>query len=123
MYEARYAGRNPLFAMPPALVEINADGMDAFRISPDEAWRVMRTQWRMAGEVKGPVEGGGRASGYFTSSSGVMIYTGDALPPEFSGNAFLAEPAGNLVHREVLSPQGVGVIGHRATDERNVEFA
>ncbi|HEX4794198.1 MAG TPA: PVC-type heme-binding CxxCH protein [Humisphaera sp.] len=122
MYEARYAGRNPLYAMPPALVEINADGMDAFRISPDEAWRVMRTQWRMAGEVKGPVEGGGRASGYFTSSSGVTIYTGDALPPEFSGNAFIAEPAGNLVHREVLSPQGVGVVGHRAADEKNIEF-
>jgi putative membrane-bound dehydrogenase-like protein len=122
MYDAKYAGRNPLYSMPPALIDIVADGSEVFRISPDEAWRVLRTQWRVAGAVTGPVEGGGRPSGYFTSSSGITIYTGDALPAEFSGNAFVAEPAGNLVHREVILPDGVGVVAHRPPDEKNAEF-
>ena len=122
MYDAEYAERNPLYAMPPALVDIFADGMDVYRISPEEAWRVLRTQWRVAGQVSGPVEGGGRASGYFTSCSGVTIYSGDALPPQFAGNAFIAEPANNLVHREVITPDGVGVIGHRAPEEKTSEF-
>ena len=34
----------------------------------DEPWRVLRTKWRVDGTVKGVVEGGGRASGYFTGA-------------------------------------------------------
>ena len=65
MYEARYGGRNPFFAMPPALLPIAADGAagEVFRLSPEEPWRVLRTQWRVAGLTTGPVEGGGRSSG------------------------------------------------------------
>lgn len=122
MYDARYATRNPLYAMPPALADVNADGSDVFRISPEEAWRVLRTKWRVAGKATGPIEGGGRAGGYFTGVSGVTIYTGDALPPEFQGNAFSGEVANNLLHREVISPDGVGVVAHRAPDEQNAEF-
>ena len=43
-------------------------------------------------------------------------------PDEFRDNAFIGEVANNLVHREVISPQGVGVVGHRAADERDAEF-
>lgn len=122
MYEAGYATRNPLYAMPPALVDVNADGSDVFRISPEEAWRVLRTKWRVAGKATGPIEGGGRAGGYFTGVSGVTIYTGDALPEEFRENAFSGEVANNLLHREVISSDGVGVVAHRAADEQNAEF-
>lgn len=122
MYDARYAARNPNYAMPPALVDVNADGPDVFRISPEEAWRVLRTKWRVAGKATGPIEGGGRAGGYFTGVSGVTMYTGDALPPEFRDNAFSGEVANNLLHREVISPDGVGVVAHRAPDEQNAEF-
>lgn len=122
LYDARYAGRNPLYAMPPALADVNADGADVFRISPEEAWRVMRTKLRVAGKVTGPIEGGGRAGGYFTGVSGITAYTGDALPAEFRDNVFSGEVANNLVHREVISPDGVGVVAHRAADEQNAEF-
>jgi putative membrane-bound dehydrogenase-like protein len=121
-YDARYAARNPLFAMPPALADVNADGPDIFRISPEEAWRVLRTKLRVTGRATGPIEGGGRASGYFTSCSGITMYTGDALPAEFRDNAFLGEPANNLVHRAVIAPDGVGVVAHRAPDEPKSEF-
>jgi putative membrane-bound dehydrogenase-like protein len=121
-YDARYAARNPLFALPPALADINADGPDVYRISPEEAWRVLRTKLRVTGRATGPIEAGGRAGGYFTSCSGITMYTGDALPPEFHDNAFVGEPANNLVHRAVISPEGVGVVAHRAADESKSEF-
>jgi len=90
--------------------------------APTNHGRVLRTQWRMSGKVTGPVEGGGRASGYFTGVSGITIYTGDALAEEFQNNAFIGEVAGNLVHREIIEPDGVCVIAHRAADEKKTEF-
>lgn len=121
MYDGRYAGRNPLFALPPPLVDVAA-GSDVYRITPEESWRVLRTRLRVAGQVPGPIEGGGRASGYFTGVSGIAIYTGDALPAPFQGNAFIGEVANNLVHRRVIAADGVGVVARRADDEPHSEF-
>ncbi len=47
-----------------------------------------------------------RHAGQFTAACGVKIFTGDALPPECSGNVFTCEPTGSLVHRAVLHPAG-----------------
>ena len=123
-YEDRYASRNPFFAMPPPRSSIAADGpaAEVFRISPDEPWRVIRTRWRVAGLVPGPVEGGGRPSGYFTGATGTTIYRGDAFPEEYRENAFIADCGSNLVHRKKLLPDGVGLIARRPDDEQQVEF-
>lgn len=123
-WDYRYASNNPRFSMPPALVDIPEDGpaAEVFRISPEEPWRVLRTRWRVAGAVTGPVEGGGRASGYFTSACGVTIYRGTALGPDFSGDAFIAEPSGNLVSRKKLFARGAIVTARRAGDEQKSEF-
>lgn len=124
MYEDRYAGRNPFYAMPKALVEIAVDGGAApvFRISPDEPWRVIRTQWRVAGKVSGPIEGGGKPSGYFTGATGVTIYRGNAFPDEFHDDAFIADCGSNLVHRKKVRPDGVTLKAERPADEQGVEF-
>src|SRR5205814_2237023 len=53
-------------------------------------------------------------TGFFTSACGVTIYDGDALPEEYRGNAFTCEPAGNLVHHDVLKPNGVTFTASRA---------
>src|SRR5882762_603296 len=53
-------------------------------------------------------------TGYFTSACGLMIYQGTGLPEDYRGNSFTCEPAGNLVHRDVLSPNGVTFIAKRA---------
>ncbi|MFP6854235.1 MAG: PVC-type heme-binding CxxCH protein, partial [Opitutales bacterium] len=123
-FEARYAN-NPEFAMPNPRVGIAADGSAApvFRISPDEPWRIVRTRWRIAGKVRGPVEGGGRVSGYFTAATGVTIYRGDAFGDGYLGNAFIADAGSNLVHRKVLRA-GEGIIprGERPADEQDTEF-
>jgi putative membrane-bound dehydrogenase-like protein len=124
VYEDRYAARNPYYTMPSPRVSIAADGpaAEVFRISPDEPWRVLRTQWRVAGLALGPIEGGGRASGYFTGATGVTIYRGDAYGEDFVDNAFIGDAGGNLVHRKKLIPDGIVMRAERPADERNVEF-
>jgi putative membrane-bound dehydrogenase-like protein len=124
MYEERYAARNRVYSLPRALVDIAVDGGAApvYRISPDEAWRVIRTQWRVAGKVPGPIEGGGRPSGYFTGATGVTIYRGDAYGEDFVGDAFIGDCGSNLVHRKKIRPDGVGLKAERPADEQNVEF-
>src|SRR4029434_6324831 len=70
MYDARaHSGAIPL---PPPAVDIPVEGPQAevFRQSPVEPWRVIRTQWLVSGAVKGPIVGGGGASGYFSGCAG-----------------------------------------------------
>ncbi len=126
MYDARYAGRNPFYAMPSARVSIAEDGpaAEVYRISPDEPWRIIRTRWRISGVVPGMVEGGGRVSGYFTGATGATIYRGDAFGPDFVDNAFIGDAGGNLVHCKKIypAPDGVGFVARRPDDEKNFEF-
>lgn len=127
LYEDDYAGRNPHFTMPPARSSIAVDGgaAEVFRISPDEPWRIIRTRWRVAGVVKGAVEGGGRVSGYFTGATGTTIYRGDAYGPEFVNNSFTGDAGGQLIHRKIIRPaaDGITLEGERPADERGFEFA
>ena len=63
----------------------------------------------------------------FTAVAAPTIYRGDRLPAELSGNAFVAEPSGNLVSRIIVDDDGKGLRGRKAyaqgefivsTDER-----
>jgi putative membrane-bound dehydrogenase-like protein len=115
MYEDRYVARNPYLAAPNPKVTISVEGAQSavFRISPVEPWRVLRTKLRVGGLAKGPIEGGGTPAGYFTGTTGVTIYRGDAWPGAFRGQAFVGEVASNIVHRKVLEPDGVGFRARR----------
>lgn len=44
-----------------------------------------------------------------TAACGPHIYRGDHFPAEFRGNAFVCEPSGNLISRQVLTAQGPGL--------------
>ncbi|MDZ4405888.1 PVC-type heme-binding CxxCH protein [Prosthecobacter sp.] len=127
VYDDQYANRNPYYQMPRAKESIAVDGgaAEVFRISPDEPWRIIRTRWRIAGVVKGAVEGGGRVSGYFTGATGTTIYRGDAYGPEFVNNSFSGDAGGQLVHRKIIKPSadGISLIGERPADEHGFEFA
>jgi putative heme-binding domain-containing protein len=120
-YDARFSSDLPL---PPPAVDIPIDGPQAevFRLSPDEPWRVLRTEWRATGKVKGLVEGGGRPSGYFTSACGVTIYRGDAWPAEYRGNAFIADCGSNLIHRKVMKEENGKLVALRGAGEEKREF-
>ncbi|MBL9181395.1 MAG: c-type cytochrome [Verrucomicrobiaceae bacterium] len=127
VYDDQYANRNPYYQMPPARQSIAVDGgaAEVFRLSPDEPWRIIRTRWRIAGVVKGAVEGGGRVSGYFTGATGTTIYRGDAYGPDFVNNSFSGDAGGQLVHRKIIKPSadGISLIGERPADEHGFEFA
>ncbi|MEX2315588.1 MAG: PVC-type heme-binding CxxCH protein [Pirellulales bacterium] len=116
MFEDRYLARNPAASAPAARVSIAADGPQAevFRTSPIEPWRVVRTRLRVTGEASGPIEGGGRAAGYFTGATGTTIYRGDAWPAQYAGNSFTGDVGSNIVHRKILEHDGVGFIAKRA---------
>ncbi len=120
MFEDRYIARNPyLAAVATPRVSIAADGPAAeiFRASPIEPWRVVRTRLRVAGVIPGPIEGGGRAAGYFTSASGIAIYRGSAAPA-LAGMAVVGEACGGLVHRKslALASDGLTLVARRIDD-------
>lgn len=58
----------------------------------------------------------------FTSACSPTIYRDDLFGPGFARNSFVCEPVHNLVHREILSPQGVTFTSRRADDEQQSEF-
>lgn len=120
LYEDRYLARNPYLAGPSPRRSIAADGpqADVFRTSPVEPWRIVRTRLRVSGLVPGPVEGGGRPAGYFTSATGITIYRGDAWPPNLKGLAIVGDVGSNLVHRKRLEENGVAFLARRI-DERS----
>lgn len=127
VYDSRYAVANPFYNMPGARKSIAVDGgaAEVFRLSPDEPWRIIRTRWRIAGVVKGAVEGGGRVSGYFTGATGTTIYRGDAYGPDFVNNSFTGDAGGQLIHRKIIrdADNGIDLIGERPADEHGYEFA
>lgn len=45
-------------------------------------------------------------AGTFTSACGLLVFGGDALGAGFVGNAFICEPAQNLIQRQVFRPEG-----------------
>ncbi len=115
MYEDRYVAANPFSIPLPSRVSIAADGPQAevFRKSPVEPWRIVRTRLRVSGKAKGPIEGGGRAAGYFTGATGVTIYRGNAWPSQWKGTAIVGDVGSNLIHRKKLSRNGLEFIAKR----------
>ena len=56
----------------------------------------------------------------YTAVCAPTVYRGDRLPAELYGNVFVAEPAGNLVSRIVVSDDGTRLRARKAYD--NAEF-
>jgi putative membrane-bound dehydrogenase-like protein len=118
MLDDRDLARNPYQSLPSPRISIAADGpqADVFRTSPVEPWREVRTRLRVKGIVPGPVEGGGRAAGYFTGATGITIYRGDAWPQADRGLAIVGDVGSNLIHRKRLRPHGLEFIAERIDD-------
>ncbi len=58
--------------------------------------------------------------GGFTAASGGVLYDGGAWPAEWTGGHFVTEPTINLVHHDVVKPEGVTFRASRARDEEFV---
>jgi putative membrane-bound dehydrogenase-like protein len=63
-----------------------------------------------------------RQGNAWTSGASVMVYRDTLFGPDFAENWFACEPVHNLVHREVLIPDGVTFTSRRAADEEFSEF-
>lgn len=108
--EEHYLKRNLQLAVESTRRVIALDGAKAevYRQSPVEPWRIVRTRLRRAGVIPGPIEGGGRAAGYFTAATGAMIYRGNAWPAEMRGQVFVGDVGSNILHRKQLTRRSVG---------------
>ena len=122
MFKDELIARNPYLKAPGGAVSIAADGPQGpvFRTSPVEPWRIVRTRLRVAGLAPGPVEFGGKVSGYFSSATGVTIYRGDAWPAEWQGSAIIGDVGSNLIHRKKLDRDALPFVAKRV--DENVDF-
>lgn len=106
--EDAYLNRNPHLVPPAANIEV----MEIPGAAP--VYPISRTLERFNAVGKG--------FNHFTSACSVMIYRGNGLGDEYNGDLFVCEPVHNLVHREVMTPQGVTYVGRRAPTEKTSEF-
>jgi len=114
-----YLTRNPLLPVSSVVHDVAAAGdqIRVYRSSPPEPWRVVNAARLMSqGDPRMP-RSEKNAAGFMTSACGVTIYRGDAYPAEFREQAFLAEPSGNLVHRQQLARTGVTFTSQRIDAE------
>lgn len=113
---ASYAAGSPLHDVAAA-----GDQIRVFRSSPPEPWRVVNAaRLTSQGDPRMP-RSEKNAAGFLTSACGVTVYRGDAYPDEFRQQMFLAEVAGNLIHRQQMQSTGVTFTSTRI-DEAS-EFA
>lgn len=105
--DEQYQKRNPHYVPPDGRVDIS--------IAPGAApvFPTSRTLPRF-NDV--------HAANRFTSACSAMIYRDDLFGPELKGNMFVSEPVHNLVHREIVTPNGVTFRSRRAEDEQDREF-
>lgn len=114
-----YLSRNSALAVGQLGEDISDHGRpDAkvYPISGPQAWRIERTSRRAAQEANRFRPTQLQANGYFTASCGVTVYRADLFPESHRGNLFVCDAAGNLVHRDVLSEDGVSMRASRANE-------
>jgi putative membrane-bound dehydrogenase-like protein len=108
----REMARNPHLQPPPAVLDIPDHGAAAkvFRISPFEDWRVERTRRRAdSADARRFSSGELVPGGFVTSGTGVAF---------FDGFAMVCDPANNLVHRDLLRPEGASFVAVRVDEGR-----
>ena len=93
----------------------NAAGANVQIAKDQSIWPVRVTPGVNRGYQKSILRDGKLAA--FTAACGPVIYRGDNFPPEFHGNAFVAEPAANLVHRDILMEKDAVVTATNADEK------
>lgn len=118
----RYLVRNPEAVTPP--IEAPSGDRRAYAISRPHPWRQKRAEdpayFEFYHSRYGPAES--EAGGWFTAACGPLVYLDHALPG-LHGHYFVCEPAGNLIHRALLEPDGPALKLRRAPGEERSEFA
>jgi len=119
----QYLIRAPLLEVRQVAQDISDHGRPSGPIYPlthPQHWRVQRTRLRQQRYNENQLNITEQVGGWFTAASGGTIYSGDVFPKEYWGNDFTGDVSANMVHRDVLIPDGVSFTAHRARDK--VEF-
>lgn len=109
LFPSRYAVRNPNHGLAAG---VNVRLADDLRV-----WPARVNPGINRGYQAGMLRDGRLAS--FTGACAPHVDRGGAFPPGFAGNAFVAEPCGNLVKRYALDELDDGSVKARAVDERD----
>ncbi len=115
----QYVRRAPLLEVPAFALNIYEDGKvpaPIFPLTGPQEWRKQRTalrQQRYDEQGSNRIE---RLSGFFSGASGGTVYTGDAWPESYRGSIFTGEVSANLIHRDVLTADGVTFKAARAKE-------
>ena len=119
----QYLARAPLLAVSAEAQDISDHGRPSARMYPltgPQEWRKERTSLRQERYNENDLHRTEQVGGWFTAASGSTVYSGDAWPAQYAGNVFTGDVSGNLIHRDLIYPDGASLRAHRAGDE--VEF-
>jgi putative membrane-bound dehydrogenase-like protein len=119
----QYLARAPLLEVRAVAQDISDHGRPSapmFPLTGPQEWRKERTQLRQQRYNENKMNVTEQVGGWFTAASGGTLYSGDAFPKEYAGNVFTGDVSANLVHRDILRPDGATFLAHRAKDK--VEF-
>jgi putative membrane-bound dehydrogenase-like protein len=127
-----YLTRSPFLDAGAPAEDISDHGRPSGRMYPltgPQAWRVERTRLRQKRyhendmEKVRPLDASTElVSGWFTAATGGTVYSGDQFPEQYRGNLFTGDVSGNLIHRDILRPQGILFTASRAPEEQQREF-
>jgi putative membrane-bound dehydrogenase-like protein len=120
----RYLYRHPHLPSKNSVVNVSDHDLEMYQQTPPPYWRAERTRRRQKQYAEEKLDRVEYAEDHFTGCSGGTVYDGDAFPPEYYGNIFTGDVAGNLVHRDVLvAPHGQATfLAKRDETEKTREF-
>ena len=108
--EERYITRNPKLAVKTTK-NVLANYSEPTRVFPAYALDAAPTRLNQP-----------QSLGHVTSACSPAPYRDALFGPEFATSVFVCEPVHNVVHREVLTQDGVTFLSRRAHDEQTSEF-
>lgn len=122
---AQYVARNPYLSVRRLVHGILESDGRMYSISAPEPWRSVRLKfWDKWVNTSHDMRAGRfpeqelAEKGYITGASGIEVFRGNALLPEYQGNAFVGEPAGNLVIRTELEERGPTFVARRVSTKK-----
>lgn len=120
----RYTHRHSYLPVTKAIASITDHEEIMFQETPPPYWRAERTKQRNKTFQENNLNRVEYAEDRFTGAAGMVVYAADGFPREFNGNIFISDVAGNLVHRDVLTPstQSPVFVASRAEKEKDQEF-
>ena len=124
MCEPRYLARNPYFPAPPEMADVASPATAIFRLVPGNPPPPANRRPATTNELPRAVAPVANVlvPNWLTDARGCVVYRGNAFPPSYLGNVFIADPSAHVIHRAVLRGAGLDPAAVRATDETTTEF-